>query len=152
MRTASKRKTKWQVTDTTRMVLIVHLCVCQVHVLSHLWKIKPCKMERQKRNEVRCPACRYSVDICCIELKSGPWLWVLYNITWSGVPGWLSWLSVWLGFRSWSCSLRVWGPCQALYWQLGAWSLLWILSPSLSLSPPPLLALCLCLWLSVSQE
>ena len=66
-----------------------------------------------------------------------------------GAPGWLSQLSVWLWLRSWSHSPWVQAPCQALWWQLRAWSLLWILCLPLSLpllrkhsiSPSPSLSL-----------
>ena len=52
------------------------------------------------------------------------------------MPGWLSWLSGRLQLRSWSHSSWVQAPCQALCWQLGAWSLLPILCLPLSLSLP----------------
>ena len=42
-------------------------------------------------------------------------------------------LSIWLWLRSWSHSWWVWAPRQALCWQLRAWSLLQILSPSVPL-------------------
>ena len=66
----------------------------------------------------------------------------------SGAPGWLSQLSVWLRLRSWSHNSWVRAPRQALCWQLRAWSLLQILSPSLS-APPPLMCR---LSLSLSQK
>ena len=66
-----------------------------------------------------------------------------------GAPGWLSWLSVQLRLRSWSHGLWVRALQQALCWQLRTWSLLQILSPSLS-APPPL-ALSLSLSLSLSK-
>ena len=40
----------------------------------------------------------------------------------TGASGWLSWLSVQLPLRLRSHCLRVRAPCQALCWQLGAWS------------------------------
>ena len=58
-----------------------------------------------------------------------------------GVPGWLSLLSVWLQLRSWSHGSWVWAPSQALCWQLRAWILLQILSPSLCTSPACTLSL-----------
>ena len=58
-----------------------------------------------------------------------------------GEPRWFTWLNVRLWLRSWSHGSRVWAPCRALCCQLGTWSLLWILSPSLSLCPSPMHAL-----------
>ena len=52
-----------------------------------------------------------------------------------------------LRLRSWSHSSRVRSPLQGLCWQLGVWSLLWILSASLS-APPRSLSLSL----SLSQK
>ena len=49
---------------------------------------------------------------------------------------WLSRSSGQLRLRSWSPGLWVWAPRQALYWQLGAWSLLWILCLPLFLALP----------------
>ena len=54
----------------------------------------------------------------------------------TGEPGWLSWLSVRLRLRSWSRGLWVRALRRALWWQLGAWSLLWILCLPLSLPLP----------------
>ena len=54
-----------------------------------------------------------------------------------GAPGWLSRLSIRLRLRSRAHSSWVQAPRRALCWRLGAWSLLWILSPFLS-APPPL--------------
>ena len=74
-------------------------------------------------------------------------LWVMWETSFfktgwpNGAPGWLSRLSVQLRPRSWSSGSWVRAPRQALCWQLRAWSLPWILSPSLS--APPLLMLCL---------
>ena len=69
-----------------------------------------------------------------------------YNSTFKfagiGAPGWLSWLSFPLRLRSWSRGSWVRVPCQALCWQLRAWSLFQILSL-------PLPMLCS---LSVSQK
>ena len=65
-------------------------------------------------------------------------------------PWWLSWLSVQLQLRSWSHSLWVQAPRPAPCWQLRVWSLLQILSPSLSV--PPLLMLSFALSASVSLE
>ena len=53
-----------------------------------------------------------------------------------GAPEWLSRLNVWLWLRSWSHGSWVPAPCQALCWQLRAWSLLQILSLSCSLPLP----------------
>ena len=50
-----------------------------------------------------------------------------------GAPGWLSRLSIRLPLRSWPHGSCVQAPHQALGWQLKAWSLLQILSPSLPL-------------------
>ena len=60
-------------------------------------------------------------------------------------PGWLCQLNVRLQLRSWSYSLWVRTPCQALCWQLRAWSLLQILCLLLSLCPSPTCALSLSL-------
>ena len=57
-----------------------------------------------------------------------------------GAPGWLSQLDILLWLRSWSLGLLARALCQALCWQLRAWSLLRIVS--LSLSVLPLLVLC----------
>ena len=66
----------------------------------------------------------------------------------AGAPGWLSWLSVQLRLRPGSHSLWVQAPCQALCWQIRAWSLLWILCPSLSATLP----LMFCFSLSVKNK
>ena len=58
------------------------------------------------------------------------------SLSYNGAPGWLSWLSLWLQLRSWSQGCWVPAPRGALCWQLRAWSLLWILSVSLSLPLP----------------
>ena len=65
-----------------------------------------------------------------------------------GTPGWLSQLSIRLRLRSWSHSLWVRAPCQAVCWQLGAWSLLRILCLPLSLPLPHSCSLFLSLSLS----
>ena len=61
-------------------------------------------------------------------------------------PGGLSRSSARLPLRSWTPGSRVRAPCRALCCPLGAWSLLWILSPSLSLCPS------LAHFLSLSQK
>ena len=58
---------------------------------------------------------------------------ILRNATVRGT--WLSRLSIQLRLRSWSRCSWVQALCHALCWQLGAWSLLQILSPSLSAPP-----------------
>ena len=62
-----------------------------------------------------------------------------------GPPGCLSQLSTWLWLRSWSCGSWVRAPCQALCWQLWAWSLLHILCLPLSLLLPLSHSVSLCL-------
>ena len=61
------------------------------------------------------------------------------------MPGWLSWLSTWLWLRSQSHGLWIRVPCQALCWQLRAWSLLRILCVPLSLPLPCSFSVSLCL-------
>ena len=68
----------------------------------------------------------------------------IYEKPTAGAPGWLTRLSIRLWLRSWSHGSWVRASCQALCWQLGAWSLLRILSPSLSAHlPHPPLVFCL---------
>ena len=71
-------------------------------------------------------------------------IWCKERIKW-GAPEWLTQLSVWLWLRSWSHSLWVWAPRRGLCWQLGAWSLLWILCLPLSLPLPHLCSVSLTL-------
>ena len=59
----------------------------------------------------------------------------------SGAPGWLSRLSFRVRLRTWPHGSWVRAPHWALCWQLGAWILLQILSPSLS-GPSPLKLAC----------
>lgn len=79
LRTVNKRETKWQVTDTKRMVLIVLLWVCQDRYWEIPKALNPVGWEGRK--EMKSSA--WHANICCIELKSGPCLWILYSITWS---------------------------------------------------------------------
>ena len=71
----------------------------------------------------------------------------MVEVTETGAPGWLSWLSILLRLRSWSHSLWVWAPCRTLCWQLRGWNQLRILCLLLSLSLSKL-----CLSLYVSQK
>ena len=62
--------------------------------------------------------------------------WVIPKDKTPGVSGWLSQLRISLQLKSWSHGLWVQTPRQALCWQLRAWSLLQILSLSLSVRLP----------------
>ena len=78
------------------------------------------------------------------------WHKIIYNILLLKLicvrmPGWLSGLSIQFHLRSWSHHLWVKALCQALCWQLRAWSLLWILCLHLSLTLPCSCSVSLCL-------
>ena len=73
------------------------------------------------------------------NVPSIPTLLRVFNQEWG--HWWLSQLSVWLWLRSWSHSSWIPVPHRALCWHLRAWSLLWVLSPSLCPSPAHALSL-----------